>query len=148
MSESVNAVEAWLGSLPGHGLCQRPTAAGSTLNSRTWIPLSAVWAGPARDETSARQRYSSREPRSDLRSDFSLHVGDVAIPVVGSDWRRKSVLLALMARAVRAIRKARSRFDFGGSIRARALAMGGDWHDSAARCRTTPRNPSRFNRWP
>jgi type IV secretion system protein TrbE len=50
--------------------------------------------------------------------------------VVGPTGAGKSVLLALMALQFR--RYARSQvfaFDFGGSIRAAALAMGGDWHD-------------------
>jgi len=50
--------------------------------------------------------------------------------VVGPTGAGKSVLLALMALQFR--RYPRSQvfaFDFGGSIRAAALAMGGDWHD-------------------
>jgi type IV secretion system protein VirB4 len=62
---------------------------------------------------------------------FSLHVGDVGHTlVVGPTGAGKSVLLALMALQFR--RYPRSQvftFDFGGSIRAAALAMGGDWHD-------------------
>src|SRR6185312_16009116 len=42
----------------------------------------------------------------------------------------KSVLLALMALQFRRYSGAQVfAFDFGGSIRAAALAMGGDWHD-------------------
>ena len=42
----------------------------------------------------------------------------------------KSVLLALMALQFRRyVRSQVFAFDFGGSIRAAALAMGGDWHD-------------------
>ena len=50
MAESVNAVEAWLGSLPGHVYAnvRQPTV--STLNLAHMIPLSAVWAGPERNE--------------------------------------------------------------------------------------------------
>ena len=62
---------------------------------------------------------------------FSLHVGDVGHTlIVGPTGAGKSVLLALMALQFR--RYPRSQvfaFDFGGSIRAAALAMGGDWHD-------------------
>ena len=50
--------------------------------------------------------------------------------MVGPTGAGKSVLLALMALQFR--RYPRSQvfaFDFGGSIRAAALAMGGDWHD-------------------
>jgi type IV secretion system protein VirB4 len=62
---------------------------------------------------------------------FSLHVGDVGHTlVVGPTGAGKSVLLALIALQFR--RYPRSQvfaFDFGGSIRAAALAMRGDWHD-------------------
>ena len=73
----------------------------------------------------------SAEINSSTPFRFSLHVGDVGHTlVVGPTGAGKSVLLALMALQFR--RYARSRvfaFDFGGSIRATALAMGGDWHD-------------------
>ena len=46
----VNAVEAWLGSLPGHVYANVRQPPVSTLNLAHMIPLSAVWAGPERDE--------------------------------------------------------------------------------------------------
>ena len=48
--EGMNAVEAWLGSLPGHVYANVRTPPISTLNLAHMIPLSAVWAGPERDE--------------------------------------------------------------------------------------------------
>ena len=50
MVETVNAVEAWLGSLPGHVYANVRQPPVSTLNLAHMIPLSAVWAGPVRDE--------------------------------------------------------------------------------------------------
>ena len=50
--------------------------------------------------------------------------------VIGPTGAGKSVLLALMALQFRRYRNSQVFvFDFGGSIRAAALAMGGDWHD-------------------
>ena len=49
-AETVNAVEAWLGSLPGHAYANVRQPPVSTLNLAHMIPLSAVWAGPASDE--------------------------------------------------------------------------------------------------
>ena len=62
---------------------------------------------------------------------FSLHVGDVGHTlVVGPTGAGKSVLLALMALQFRRYEGAQVfAFDFGGSIRAAALACGGDWQD-------------------
>jgi type IV secretory pathway VirB4 component len=61
----------------------------------------------------------------------SLHVGDVGHTlIVGPTGAGKSVLLALMALQFRRYPQAQVfAFDFGGSIRAAALACGGDWQD-------------------
>ena len=95
------------------------------------IPLSAVWAGPEGDEHFGAPPllYGKTEGSTPFR--FSLHVGDVGHTlVVGPTGAGKSVLLALIALQFRRYPDAQVfAFDFGGSIRAAALAMGGDWHD-------------------
>ena len=129
--ETVNAVEAWLGSLPGHVYANVRQPPLSTLNLAHMIPLSAVWAGPARDEHFDAPPLFIARTEGSTPFRFSLHVGDVGHTlVVGPTGAGKSVLLALMALQFR--RYAGSQifaFDFGGSIRAAALAMRGDWHD-------------------
>ena len=131
MVETVNAVDAWFGSLPGHVYANVRQPPVSTLNLAHMIPLSAVWAGPARDEhLDAPPLFFGRtEGATPFR--FSLHVGDVGHTlVVGPTGAGKSVLLALMALQFRRYATAQVfAFDFGGSIRAASLAMGGDWHD-------------------
>jgi type IV secretion system protein VirB4 len=131
MVETVNAVEAWLGSLPGHGYANVRQPPVSTLNIAHMIPLSALWAGPQRDvHLGAPPLFFARtEGSTPFR--FSLHVGDVGHTlVVGPTGAGKSVLLALMALQFRRYPGAQVfAFDFGDSIRAAALAMGGDWHD-------------------
>jgi type IV secretion/conjugal transfer VirB4 family ATPase len=130
-AESVNAVEAWLGSLPGHAYANVRQPPVSTLNLAHMIPLSAVWAGPDRDEHLGAPPlfFGKTEGATPFR--FSLHVGDVGHTlVVGPTGAGKSVLLALMALQFRRYPHNQIfAFDFGGSIRAAALAMGGDWHD-------------------
>jgi type IV secretion/conjugal transfer VirB4 family ATPase len=129
--ETVNAVEAWLGSLPGHVYANVRQPPISTLNLAHMIPLSAVWAGPERDEHlgSPPLFFAKTEGSTPFR--FSLHVGDVGHTlIIGPTGAGKSVLLALMALQFRRYAKAQVfAFDFGGSIRAAAIAMGGDWHD-------------------
>ena len=131
MVETVNAVDAWLGSLPGHAYANVRQPPISTLNLAHMIPLSAVWAGERRDDHFGAPPllYGRTEGSTPFR--LSLHVGDVGHTlVVGPTGAGKSVLLALMALQFR--RYPRSQvfaFDFGGSIRAAVLAMGGDWHD-------------------
>ncbi|MGF1623940.1 MAG: conjugal transfer protein TrbE [Alphaproteobacteria bacterium] len=129
--ETVNAIEAWLGSLPGHAYANVRQPPVSTLNLAHMIPLSAVWAGPDRDAHFAAPPlfFARTEGATPFR--FALHVGDVGHTlVVGPTGAGKSVLLALMALQFRRYANAQlCAFDFGGSIRAATLAMGGDWHD-------------------
>ncbi|MYZ49102.1 conjugal transfer protein TrbE [Propylenella binzhouense] len=129
--EGVNAIEAWLGSLPGHLYANVRQPPISTLNLAHMIPLSAVWAGPERNEhlNGPPLFFARTEGSAPFR--FSLHVGDVGHTlVIGPTGAGKSVLLALMALQFRRYEGAQVfAFDFGGSIRAAALAMGGDWHD-------------------
>ncbi|HWM45661.1 MAG TPA: conjugal transfer protein TrbE [Xanthobacteraceae bacterium] len=131
MPETINAVDAWLGSLPGHvyGNVRQPPI--STLNLAHMIPLSAVWAGPERDEHFGAPPLLFGKTEGSTPFRFSLHVGDVGHTlVVGPTGAGKSVLLALMALQFRRYSNSQVfAFDFGGSIRAVALAMGGDWHD-------------------
>jgi type IV secretion system protein VirB4 len=131
MRETINAIEAWLGSLPGHVYANVRQPPISTLNLAHMMPFSAVWAGPERDEhLNAPPLFFARtEGATPFR--FSLHVGDVGHALmVGPTGAGKSVLLALMALQFRRYPGAQVfAFDFGGSIRAAALAMGGDWHD-------------------
>jgi type IV secretion/conjugal transfer VirB4 family ATPase len=131
MVESINAVEAWLGSLPGHVYANVRQPPVSTLNIAHMVPLSAVWAGPARDAHLGAPPLFFARTEGSTPFRFSLHVGDVGHTlVVGPTGAGKSVLLALMALQFRRYPGSQVfAFDFGGSIRAAALAMMGDWHD-------------------
>ena len=129
--EGMNALEAWLGSLPSHVYANVRQPPISTLNLAHLIPLSAVWAGAERDEHfgDAPLLYGKTEGSTPFR--LSLHVGDVGHSlIVGPTGAGKSVLLALMALQFRRYKGSQIfAFDFGGSIRAAALGMGGDWQD-------------------
>jgi len=131
MPETINAVDAWLGSLPGHVYANVRQPPLSTLNLAHMIPLSAVWAGPERDEHFAAPPLLFGKTEGSTPFRLSIHVGDVGHTlIVGPTGAGKSVLLALMALQFRRYDRAQVfAFDFGGSIRAAALAMGGDWHD-------------------
>ncbi|MCC0027282.1 conjugal transfer protein TrbE [Pseudooceanicola lipolyticus] len=131
MIETVNALDAWLGSLPGHVYANVRQPPVSTLNLAHMIPLSAVWAGPERDEHFAAPPLLLGKTEGSTPFRLSLHVGDVGhMLVVGPTGAGKSVLLAAMALQFRRYDRAQVfAFDYGGSIRAAALAMKGDWHD-------------------
>jgi len=131
IGEGVNAVEAWLGSLPGHLYANVRQPPISTINLAHMIPLSAVWAGRERNAhlDGPPLFFAATDGSTPFR--FSTHVGDVGHTlVIGPTGAGKSVLLAVMALQFRRYPAAQVfAFDFGGSIRAAALAMGGDWHD-------------------
>ncbi len=125
--ESVNAVEAWLGSLPGHVYANVRQPLVHTLNLAHLMPLSAVWAGPTHNE------YLNGPPLLVAATQgtpfrLSTHVGDVGhMFIVGPTGAGKSVLLALMALQFRRYEGAQVYvFDKGFSARAAVIAMGGD----------------------
>src|SRR5574337_2194578 len=131
MRETVNAVEAWLGGLPGQAYANVRQPPISTLNLAHMMPFSAVWAGPERDEHFQAPPLFFARTEGSTPFRFSLHVGDVGHTLmVGPTGAGKSVLLALMALQFRRYERAQIfAFDFGCSIRAATIAMGGDWHD-------------------
>ncbi|MDX3925932.1 MAG: conjugal transfer protein TrbE [Shinella sp.] len=131
MPETINAVDAWLGSLPGHVYANVRQPPISTLNLAHMIPLSAVWAGPERDDHFGAPPLLFGKTEGSTPFRLSLHVDDVGHTlVVGPTGSGKSVLLACMALQFRRYERSQIfAFDFGGSIRAAGLAMGGDWHD-------------------
>jgi len=130
-TEGLNAVEAWLGSLPGHVYANVRQPPISTLNLAHMMPLSAVWSGPPGDAHLDGPPLFHAKTEGSTPFRFSLHVGDVGHTlVVGPTGAGKSVLLALMAMQFRRYPGAQIfAFDFGASMRAAALAMRGDWQD-------------------
>jgi type IV secretion system protein VirB4 len=132
--ETMNAVDAWFGTLPGHVYANVRQAPISTMNLAHMMPVSAIWAGDPRDEhfRAPALLYGKTQGSTPFR--LSLHVGDVGHTlVIGPTGAGKSVLLALMALQFRRYPGAQVfAFDSGRSMRAAALAMGGNWHDLSA----------------
>ncbi|MGK9237150.1 conjugal transfer protein TrbE [Inquilinus limosus] len=125
--ESVNAVEAWLGSIPGHVYANVRQPLVHTLNLAHLLPLSSVWAGPATNAYLGGPPLLYAETSGATPFRLSTHVGDVGhMLIVGPTGAGKSVLLALMALQFRRYPGARVvLFDKGSSARAAVLAMGG-----------------------
>jgi type IV secretion system protein VirB4 len=129
--ESVNAVEAWLGSLPGQAYAdaRRPILLSPSLSHL--LPLSAVWAGPQRNAhlNGPPLMLAATDGATPFRLD--LHVGDVGhTMIVGPTGSGKSVLLATLAAQWRRYPNAQIYlFDKGRSARATILGLGGDFFD-------------------
>lgn len=128
--ESINAVEAWLSSLPGHAYANVRAPLVHTLNLAHLMPLSSVWAGPADNGHLAGPPLLHGQTSGSTPFRLSTHVGDVGhMLVVGPTGAGKSVLLALIALQFRRYPDAQIYiFDKGFSARAAVLAMGGSHH--------------------
>ena len=128
--EGVNVVEAWLSSLPGHAYANVRQPLVHTLNLAHLMPLSSVWAGPARNIHLDGPPLLVAQTSGSTPFRLATHIGDVGhMLVVGPTGAGKSVLLALIALQFR--RYPRSQliiFDKGFSARAAVLAMGGAHH--------------------
>ena len=131
IAESLNAVEAWLSSIPGNAYANVRQPLISTLNLAHLMPVSAVWAGPARND------HLDGPPlvvtRTDGATPFRLvtHIGDVGHTLVaGPTGMGKSVLLATLALQFRRYPGSRLfLFDMGRSLRATVLGLGGEHYD-------------------
>jgi type IV secretion system protein VirB4 len=131
--ETLNAVDAWLGTLPGNPYANVRQPIIHTLNLIHMMPVSAVWAGPDNNTHLGDAALITAKTRGATPFRFDLHVGDVGHSlIVGPTGAGKSVLLALIALQFR--RYAKSQifvFDKGRSARAAMLAMGGTAFDLA-----------------
>lgn len=129
--ENVNAVEAWLGSLPGQAYAdaRRPVLLSPSLAHL--LPLSAIWAGPERNAhlNGPPLMLTATDGATPFRLD--LHVGDVGhTMIVGPTGSGKSVLLAtLAAQWLRYPGGQLYLFDKGRSARATVLGLKGDFFD-------------------
>lgn len=131
LPETLNAVDAWLSSIPGHAYANVRQPIISTLNLAHLMPVSAVWAGPERNA------HLDGPPlvvtRTDGATPFRLvtHIGDVGHTlVVGPTGMGKSVLLATLALQFRRYPGSRIvTFDMGRSMRATILGLGGEHYD-------------------
>ena len=128
--ERVNAVEAWLSSLPGQVYANVRQPLVHSLNLAHLMPLSSVWAGPRRNDHLNASALLFAETSGSTPFRLSTHVGDVGhMLIVGPTGAGKSVLLALMALQFRRYQAARVvLFDKGWSARVAILAMGGTHH--------------------
>lgn len=129
--ESINAVEAWLGGLPGQAYADVRRPILLTPSLAHLLPLSAVWAGPEcnRHLDAPPLMLTATDGATPFRLD--LHVGDVGhTMIVGPTGAGKSVLLAtLAAQWLRYPEAQVYLFDKGRSARATILGLGGDFFD-------------------
>jgi type IV secretion system protein VirB4 len=135
--ETVNALEAFLGTLPSHTLpnVRRPLL--HSLNFADLMPASSTWPGlascpcPLFPQDSPPLLYGATTGSTPFR--LNLHVGDVGHTLIfGPTGSGKSTLLALLAAQFRRYKNARiTVFDKGRSLFALAHAAGAQHYDLA-----------------
>ncbi len=133
--ETVNTMEAWLGSLPGHAFANVRRPLIHSLNLADLVPLSAKWPGldqnpsPLYPRGSPPLMHAATGGATPFR--LNLHVSDVGHTLIfGPTGSGKSVLLAMIAAQFRRYARARiTVFDKGRSIFALAAACGGEHYD-------------------
>ena len=133
--ESVNCLEAWLGSLPGNGVANVRRPLITTQNLADLLPTSGIWTG---EETAPCKFYPPDSPAlmqcvttGDTPFRFNLHVGDVGHTVVlGPTGAGKSTLLGLIAVQLLRYRNMQVfAFDKGRSMKCLCEAVGGKHYE-------------------
>lgn len=132
--ESVNAVEAWLGSLPGQAYAdiRRPLLLAPNLAHL--LPTSAVWPGEAWNPHLGGPPLMLAATDGATPFRLNLHAGDTGHTlVIGPTGAGKSVLIAaLVAQWLRYEGAQAFLFDTGRSCRAMVLGLGGAFLDPEA----------------
>ncbi|MBI3437043.1 MAG: conjugal transfer protein TrbE, partial [Proteobacteria bacterium] len=129
--ETINAVEAWLGSLPGQAYADLRRPILLTPSLAHLLPLSAVWAGEITNQhlDGPPLLLAATDGATPFR--LNLHHGDVGHTlIVGPTGAGKSVLLGLLAAQWLRYPNAQVfTLDAGRSCRALTLGLGGAFVD-------------------
>ena len=133
--EDINAMEAWIGTLPSHTIqnVRRPLI--STYNLTHFIPLSSVWAGDKYNQSdkflpqSPALLYTVTQGSTPFR--LNLHIDDIGHTLIfGPTGSGKSTLLALLASQAEKYKNSQIfAFDKGKSLYPLTLATGGIHYD-------------------
>jgi len=129
--ETINAVEAWLGSLPGQPYADLRRPILLTPSLAHLLPLSAVWAGESHNRHLNGPPLLIAATAGATPFRLNLHHGDVGHTlIVGPTGAGKSVLLGLIAAQWRRYDGAQVFvLDAGRSSRALTLGLGGAFVD-------------------
>lgn len=134
MIETVNAVDAWLSSLPGHTYANVRMPLMHSLNLAHLIPFSAIWSGPLENKHLKAPALILAKTIGNTPFRFSNHIEDVGHQmIIGPTGAGKSVLLNMMALQFLRYQNAQVFiFDKGGSFLAPTLLVDGQYYEVAS----------------
>lgn len=131
IAESMNAVDAWLGSIPciPRANVRRPLL--TSMNLTHMFPLSSVWAGEAYNKHLKAPALMQTVTSGHTPFRLNLHIGDVGhTAVIGPTGAGKSVLLSVLAAQFRRYKNSNVYFfDKGCSCKCLTKAVGGAFFD-------------------
>lgn len=133
--ETINAFEAWLSSIPGHGYANVRKPMVHTLNLAHMVPLSSIWTGQEGNNHLKGPPHFVAECRGNTSFRFSSNIGDVGHTLIfGPTGAGKSTLLSFMA--VQWLRYPNAQvfiFDKGASSRVITECVGGAFFSVGAK---------------
>lgn len=136
--EDINSIEAFLGSLPGHGVQNVRRPAINTMNLADLLPLSAIWSGRSRNPSPKMPKDSPSLFQAVTHGSTAfrgnIHVGDLGHTLIfGPPGQGKSTLLAFICAQYMRYRNAKIfAFDKGNSLEALTSAVGGGHYHFAS----------------
>ena len=131
IEESINSVEAFLGSVPGNITNNIRMPILNTITLSHLLPISSVWGGDSWNKHLNAPPLIYTKTKGSTPFRFNIHIEDIGhSAIVGPTGYGKSVLLGLIASSFMKYKDSRVYFfDKDASSRVLTYAVGGEFHD-------------------
>ena len=131
IEESINSVEAFLGSIPGNITNNIRMPILNTITLSHLLPVSSVWGGDSWNKHLNVPPLIYTKTKGSTPFRFNIHIEDIGhSAIVGPTGYGKSVLLGLIASSFMKYKDSRVYFfDKDASSRVLTYAIGGEFHD-------------------
>ena len=131
IEESINSVEAFLGSIPGNITNNIRMPILNTITLSHLLPVSSVWGGDSWNKHLNAPPLIYTKTKGSTPFRFNIHIEDIGhSAIVGPTGYGKSVLLGLIASSFMKYKDSRVYFfDKDASSRVLTYAVGGEFHD-------------------